>query len=271
MIFTDQTGYSITLADRPRRIVSLVPSQTELLHDLGLDEEVIGITKFCIHPEKWFRSKTRVGGTKRVKINIIHSLQPDLIIANKEENTKADIKELRKHYPVWTSDISTVEEAFNMMREIGRITDTKEKANLIIEKCKYEFSQLQTENHKRPTAYFIWRNPWMSVGGGTFIHDMMERCGLENIFADLSRYPEIDIKTLIGSQLISDTEPSVVNCELILLSSEPYPFKEQHIAELREAGFKGKILLVDGEMFSWYGSRMLKAPAYLKDLLQDLS
>ncbi len=271
MTFTDQTGYSITLADLPRRIVSLVPSQTELLFDLGLDEEVIGITKFCIHPDKWFRSKTRVGGTKQVKMDIIHSLQPDLIIANKEENTKEDIEELRKHFPVWTSDISTIEESYNMMREIGRITDTKEKAIGIINMIRSSFDQLPTTNNKPLTAYFIWRNPWMTVGGDTFIHDMMERCGLENIFADLSRYPEIDIKTLIGPQLTDDSEPSAVNCELILLSSEPYPFKEQHIAELRDAGFKGKIMLVDGEMFSWYGSRMLKASAYFKDLLQQLS
>src|SRR5688572_23408089 len=96
--FIDHTGRSIHLASVPRRIISLVPSQTELLADLGLDEEVVGITKFCVHPESWFINKTRVGGTKQIKMDIIHQLNPDLVLANKEENVKEQIEELERHY-----------------------------------------------------------------------------------------------------------------------------------------------------------------------------
>ena len=99
--FTDKLNRSITLFDKPLRIISLVPSQTELLYDLGLDEEVVGITKFCVHPDVWYRTKTRIGGTKTVNIEKVKSLSPTLIIANKEENTKSDIEALEKIAPVW--------------------------------------------------------------------------------------------------------------------------------------------------------------------------
>ena len=111
-IFTDQTGRKITLDKPPHRIISLVPSQTELLYDLGLHNEVIGITKFCVHPQEWFQHKTRVGGTRQINIDIIHELRPDLIIANKEENVKEQVEELAGYYPVWISDVKHLEAAY---------------------------------------------------------------------------------------------------------------------------------------------------------------
>src|ERR1700741_3198050 len=110
MHFIDQTGRKISIPQIPQRIISLVPSQTELLFDLGLDKEVVGITKFCVHPPEWFQTKTRVGGTKQLKIDLIKQLQPDLIIANKEENVKEQIEELEKHFPVWISDVNNLED-----------------------------------------------------------------------------------------------------------------------------------------------------------------
>ena len=98
MIFTDQIGHSFELKTSPKRIISVVPSQTELLFDLALNDKVIGITKFCIHPKEWFRNKVRVGGTKNLNLAKIAALKPDLIIANKEENTQSEIEELQKHY-----------------------------------------------------------------------------------------------------------------------------------------------------------------------------
>ncbi|NSL86730.1 ABC transporter substrate-binding protein [Chitinophaga solisilvae] len=254
--FRDQLQRTVTLAKAPERIISLVPSQTELLYTLGLEKEVAGITKFCVHPAAWFRSKTRVGGTKNVHADIVRSLQPDLIIANKEENTAADVEALMKDYPVWVSDIRTLEDALEMIAGVGAITCREAAANALISDIQTQFSALQPLTPPVPTAYFIWRNPWMVAGGDTFIRQMMQRCGLQNVFADMPRYPAITPEQLAGS-----------GCRLVLLSSEPYPFKEKHIAELQEILPAARILLVDGEMFSWYGSRLAEAVPYFRQLL----
>src|SRR5258705_7132331 len=143
-VFKDQTGRSITLIKTPQRIISLVPSQTELLYDLGLHGEVIGITKFCVHPKEWFHSKTRVGGTKQLRIDIIDQLKPDLIIANKEENLKEQIEELEKHYPVWISDVHNLDDAACMITDIGGMVNKEKEATRIIDGIKISFSQLTT-------------------------------------------------------------------------------------------------------------------------------
>ena len=253
--FTDQTGRTITLNSIPQRIVSIVPSQTELLYDLGLDKEVVGITKFCIHPGEWFRNKTRVGGTKQLKPGIIHELKPDLIIANKEENVKEQVEELAKDYPVWISDINNLDDACEMILTVGLIVDKPIVAQAMVDEIKKRFTQSPILDSKFLTAYLIWQKPYMTVGGDTFIHSMMEAAGFENIFADKTRYPEITIEEL-----------QTANCKLLLLSSEPFPFKQKHIDELQPALPNTKIILVDGELFSWYGSRLLKAPAYFNTL-----
>ncbi|MCF6407588.1 helical backbone metal receptor [Chitinophaga filiformis] len=259
--YNDQLGREVSIAYPPRRIISLVPSQTELLYDLGLDEEVIGITKFCIHPEAWFRHKTRIGGTKQLHLEEILALQPDLVIANKEENTAEQVQFLMQHVPVWVSDIQCLEDALDMIRSIGNITGKIERAAEIAGNIDLSFRQLATTLQARPplhTAYFIWREPWMVAGGDTFIHTMLAYCRLENVFAGTARYPTIDLDQLKS------------NCQLILLSSEPYPFKEKHIRELQDVLPGVRIELVDGEMFSWYGSRLEKAAVYLHEFRQKL-
>lgn len=253
--FTDQTGRTISLETIPSRIISLVPSQTELLFDLGLDEEVTGITKFCVHPSEWFYTKTRVGGTKKLNPDIIHQLQPDLIIANKEENVKEQVEELASRYPVWVSDVNNLDNAYEMIRQTGLMTGKAEKAESIITRIETNFSQLHVIESPLRTAYFIWNDPWMTVGGDTFIHFMLEAVGFKNIFADRPRYPETTIEEL-----------RTANCQLLLLSSEPFPFKQKHIDQLQPLLPDTKIILVDGEMFSWYGSRLQYAPAYFKEL-----
>ncbi|WP_026769823.1 helical backbone metal receptor [Asinibacterium sp. OR53] len=260
--FCDQIGRSIELKEPPRRIISLVPSQTELLFNLGLDEEVVGITKFCVHPQQWFKSKTRIGGTKSVKPALIKELRPDLIIANKEENTKEQVDALRDLAPVYTSNVSTLDGALIMIRQIGIITGKEPAAEKIIHIIREGFADLSpTSGHQKTrTAYLIWRNPYMSVGGDTFIHDMLTRCGFQNVFAGQTRYPETSIEELASK-----------NTTLILLSSEPYPFRKQHIAEIRQSLPQASIELVDGEMFSWYGSRLQQTPAYFTSLLQKLA
>lgn len=241
-----------------QKIVSVVPSQTELLYDLGLDEAVIGITKFCVHPEKWFRTKTRVGGTKTLNIEKIKDLQPDLIIANKEENTKEQIETLQTFTTVYVSDIKTVGDALQMIRAIGGLTGKESKAEEIIHDIQNKFEQLG-KGLKKDVAYFIWRNPYMAAGNDTFIHDMITRIGWRNIYEGTPRYPEVDLADLKNR-----------NPDLVLLSSEPYPFGQKHIDELQEYLPDTKIVLADGEMFSWYGSRMLHAPGYFKSLMEKI-
>ena len=252
----DQVGRTVVVPKYPKSIVSLVPSQTELLFDLGLAERVVGITKFCVHPEEWCRNKTRIGGTKRLDFEAILALNPDLIIANKEENNRADIERLEKDFPVWVSDVNDLDSALEMIDSIGQIADSD--SDSIRKEIELEFGNLKLLTTDLKTLYLIWKNPYMVAGSDTFIHDLMLRCGLKNVVG-ASRYPE----------LTSD-EIANLNPTLVLLSSEPFPFKENHIEEFQKQLPNTKITLVDGEMFSWYGSRLRLAPAYFKSLLAAL-
>ncbi len=260
MIFTDQIGHKFKLEFVPKRIVSVVPSQTELLYDLGLDDRVVGITKFCIHPEEWFRNKKRIGGTKNLNLAKIADLNPDLIIANKEENTQAEIEELQKLYPVYTSDISNLDESISMIKDLAVITDTEDQASSIIQKIVNDFNRLAEVSVKKCTAlYLIWKDPYMSINQNRFINDMMQRCGFENVIVSNVDYPE-----LTKNQILT------LNPDFILLSSEPYPFKEKHIKEIQELSPKSKVILVDGEYFSWYGSRLQNAVSYFVALIDKI-
>lgn len=258
MIFKDQMNRTIRLEAIPKRIVSLVPSQTEFLFDLGLENEVVGITKFCIHPEEWFRSKTRIGGTKTVNIEKVKALNPDLIIANKEENTQADIEALEKIAPVWISDIYTLSDAFEMMQQVGEICGKLQKADEIVQLIKSQFETFENPikaSHSIPKViYLIWKNPYLIAGKNTFIDDMLQRCGVENL-TQTDRYPE-------WKPLESEAP------DYILLSSEPFPFKQKDLDELQNQFPQAKILLVDGELFSWYGSRLKLSVAYFKMLFK---
>jgi ABC-type Fe3+-hydroxamate transport system substrate-binding protein len=252
----------------PAHIISLVPSQTELLYDLGLDKEVIGITKFCIHPKEWFQNKTRIGGTKTANIKKIKSLSPDLIIANKEENVKEQVEALSEVAPVYVSDITTLQDALDMIEHVGKLVGKEKRASEIAKNIRIKFKFLDAFISTNPqskflnqlnTAYLIWKDPYMAAGGDTFIHDMLTRCGFNNILSDKQRYPVVSVSDL-----------SSLNCQLLLLSSEPYPFKQKHINELQQQLGGTKILLVDGEMFSWYGSRLLHSGAYFQTLLTEI-
>ena len=256
----DQLERRVILQQYPlKRIISLVPSQTELLHDLGLEEEVIGITKFCVYPQSWFKTKERMGGTKTVNIQKIKELKPDLVLANKEENVKEQIEALETVAPVWVSDINNVEDALQMIERVGELTDKSEKSKVIIQNIQYAFSKLQTVNYKLQTVYLIWQHPYMTVGGDTFINDMLNKCGLQNMFENEKRYPHITTEQLVALQP-----------QLVLLSSEPFPFKQKHADEIKALLPKTKVLLVDGEMFSWYGSRMLYTTQYFKELMNKI-
>lgn len=259
MIFKDQMGHEITLPDLPQRIISLVPSQTELLFDLGLEDRIVGLTKFCIHPEPQVKQKAIIGGTKNFRFDAIDELQPDLIIGNKEENYKEGIEQLQQKYPVWMSDIFTLEDALQMMQQAGQLTGTEAKAQQLIQGIQMGFNSLQPTQPHISTAYFIWRKPYMAAGSHNIIDHMLQRCGFHNAFADLARYPEITPEQLQRA-----------NPEIIFLSSEPYPFKEKHVAEFQEMCPQAVIKIIDGEMFSWYGSRLLHAPSYLQQVIEEV-
>jgi ABC-type Fe3+-hydroxamate transport system substrate-binding protein len=256
MIFKDQIGQELELQVPVKRIVSLVPSQTELLHALGLEDEVVGLTKFCIHPEKWWREKKRVGGTKNVSIEKVRELKPDLVIGNKEENFRENIEELKEIVPVWMSDISNLKEALAMISDIGEITGKSLRANEIIQDIQTNFSRIKKLENSPKVLYFIWKKPWMCAGKDTFIDHMLTLCGFDNA-ATMNRYPTIEEKEF----------PDV---EYVFLSSEPYPFKEKDVLEMKEFFPNAKIIIVDGEYFSWYGSRLIGAPEYLNRLISIL-
>ena len=233
----------------------MVPSQTELLFTLGLDSEVVGITKFCVHPEHWFRNKERVGGTKKLNLEKIRSINPDLILANKEENTKEDIDALSGEFNVWVSDIRTLEDALSMIRSVGEMVGKSEAATELTTEIRLRFDSIDLKQKKRKALYLIWKNPYMSAGGDTFISSMMESAGYENVLQHRKRYPELSIEE------IRDLNPGI-----ILLSSEPFPFKEKDELEIQNHIKNVIALRVDGEMFSWYGSRLLHSPKYFVEL-----
>ena len=258
VLHTDQLGRKVEILFPPKRIVSIVPSQTELLYHLGLRDEVIGITKFCIHPAEWFTSKARIGGTKQLHIEKIRELKPDLILANKEENDVDQIQTLCEEFPVWISEIRNLEEALDMIRSVGAITARIEES----EKLKAEIqvaADIFLPAKNRTAAYFIWNDPMMSVNCDTFIHAMMKHAGFTNVFDGRkdSRYPNISEQDLIAA-----------NPEIVLLSSEPFPFEQKHADYFQSILPDSEVVLVDGEMFSWYGSRLVRSFDYFATLLQ---
>lgn len=237
----DQMGREVIFSFPPKRIISLVPSQTEFLLDIVAP--VVGCTKFCIHPKERIADIPVIGGTKKFRFDTIRDLNPDLIIGNKEENYREGIEKLEKDFPVWMSDISTLEEAFAMMESIGSICDRESATQRIVKECKTATEGIKgTKSGK--VIYLIWKNPWMVAGKGTFIDHLLSHIGYENAIID-ERYPE-----LTNEQIAS------LNPDRILFSSEPFPFKKEHILEAENKWPNALCQLVDGELYSWYGSRL---------------
>lgn len=234
------------------RIVSLVPSLTELLFDLGLGSNLVGRTRFCIHPKEEIVRVPIIGGAKNPDIDKIRVLSPDFVIANKEENRKEDIEQIESFSKVIVSDISTIDEALYWIQKIGSTLEVRDRTRILIDQVKDEL--LNTPGYRSiPMAYFIWKEPWMTIGKDTYIHNVMEHFGFLNVYKNTERYPEVTIEDVKSR-----------NPELVLLSSEPFPFREKHIKELQTHLPETDIQLIDGEWFSWYGSRMLPSFQNLK-------
>lgn len=258
---TDALGQKITLEHPPRRLVSLVPSQTELLAYLGLENEVVGITRFCERPDAWRSKKTIVGGTKEVNADAIRNLNPDLVLANYEENTPEDVESISQIAPVFVTDVATVPDALEMIRTIGTLTDTAAQTSTLVGRIISRFEALPEFPPLR-AAYFIWREPYMTVGSDTFIHDVMTRGGFVNVFDDTTRYPEVSLEDL-----------SEIELDVVLCATEPFPFhqkEDQFTADIREAVTDTPVTVVEGQPFSWYGPRLLETPSYLESLRERL-
>lgn len=261
--FTDQLGTLHAFENSPKRIVSLVPSQTELLYDLGLEEAIVGITKFCVHPIHFKATKQIVGGTKTIKFQKILALKPDIIICNKEENTQEIVEELNKICPVWVTNIVTVQDNLQMISDFGQLFNKRTEASKWIDKINFAYHDFQLfikGKLIKKVAYFIWANPHMVAGTDTFIDELLRLNNFENIYASKGRYPEVELK-----KMRIEGDP-----DLVFLSSEPFPFKDEHAFEIGRFTHHAKTVFVDGEYFSWYGSRVLKAFDYFKKLHQKL-
>lgn len=263
MNLTDQLGNTHTFETSPQRIVSLVPSQTELLYDLGLEERIVGITKFCVHPFHFKSTKTIVGGTKQVKVDKIKALQPDIIICNKEENTLEIVEELSQICPVWVTDIYTIEDNNKMIEDFGKLFNVRTESQKWIDKinfAKHDFQNFINEFESQSVAYFIWGKPYMVAGSDTFINHLLTLNKLTNIYANNDKYPSRYPEVIVQKMRIQG-DP-----DLLFLSSEPFPFNDEHAFELGRYTHHAKTVFVDGEMFSWYGSRLVKAFDYFKKL-----
>lgn len=259
----DQLGTTHSFETSPKRIISLVPSQTELLYDLGLEDRIVGITKFCVHPYHFKSTKKIVGGTKKVHFEKIRLLQPDIIICNKEENTIEIVDELRKICPVWVTDIITIEDNFKMIMDFGQLFNCRTEAQKWNDKLAFalsDFKNFVKDIPVKKVAYFIWKNPFMVAGSDNFINELLKLNHFQNIYENKGRYPEIELKKI---RLEGDPD-------LVFLSSEPFPFKEEDAFEIGRFTHHAKTIFVDGEMFSWYGSRLLKAFDYFKKIHQKL-
>lgn len=258
--YTDPLGNIISLEKAPVRIVSLVPSLTELLFDLGLESHIAGITKFCVHPYHLKSTKEKIGGTKKVHTEKIRLLQPDIIIANKEENTPEIVATLQQIAPVYVTDVNNVDDAVQMIVEFGKIFSVRTQAQQLVDKIEYaraDFAKFMDGRPWQRSAYFIWKDPYMVAGNGTFINEMLQLNHFSNIYAEREgRYPEV-----VAQKMRIQGDP-----EVIFLPNEPYPFKDEDAFELGRFTHHAKTVFADGEMFSWYGSRIIKAFAYFKEL-----
>lgn len=256
MEFMDQLGNTIRLPEYPKSIISLVPSLTESLFDLGLDDEIVGVTRYCILPKDKVANRTKIGGTKEFDFQVIDELKPDLIIGNKEENYREGILRLQEKYPVWISDIVTIEDALQMLRSMGKLVNRCENAEQLIDEINISLDRLEFDPSLK-AAYLIWKNPYMVAAGDTFINEMLQRCGFINIFRSKKGYPQISLDELDEA-------------DVIMLSSEPYPFVAKDIEIIRKRCSTQHVCLVDGAIFSWYGSRLKYAAGYFRGLHESL-
>jgi ABC-type Fe3+-hydroxamate transport system substrate-binding protein len=252
----DDLGRSLCLPAFPQRIVSLCPSITETLYALGAGGRVAGRTRFCIHPAGAVSAALRVGGTKDLRYERLARLQPDLIIAEKEENTPEMVARLAESYPVWVFDVLDFASALAMIRRLGELLALESAAEALLARIGLAWEGLPSLAPLR-VAYLIWKDPWMAAGRDTYIQSVLHRLGAENVLLTRpERYPAFRLDEL-----------AALAPEQIWLSSEPFPFGLREQEMLQDRFPWAEVRLVDGEMFSWYGARMEQAAVYFRSAL----
>lgn len=253
----DHLGRTIEYPFPPNKIISLAPAITNTMYALNLESEIVGRTRFCIHPKDKIEQAINIGGTKDLKLERIHELKPDLIIAEKEENTKEMVETLEQFYPVYVFEVQTINDALNMIVDLGAIVNRKDNAEILVKKISTAFLNLPNKNGKK-AAYMIWQKPYMVVGKDTYIQSMLQKLGFSNPFIHFhGRYPEVTMEDLRMAEL-----------DYLFLATEPYPFREQHLEEMRDLLPNTEPIILDGEMF-WYGINMLEAVTYFQSKLNQ--
>lgn len=261
-MWRDAVGALHRRADGPARIVSLVPSITELVCELGLAAQLVGRTGFCVHPRETLKRIPKVGGTKDVNLAKVRALAPSHVLLNIDENTQPTAAALAQFVPhlVVTHPAGPLDNP-PLYRLIGGIFGCETAAEALCARFQNAYAALARAAQAWPrqrVLYLIWKNPWMTVSPDTYIARMLALAGWDSVPRSASaRYPQVQL----DQQLLQDVD-------LLLLASEPYRFRERHIAELRAlAAMRGKMLaLIDGEMTSWYGSRAIAGMDYLRRL-----
>lgn len=247
----------VAIPKAPLRIVSLVPSLSELVVGLGLEAQLLGITKFCIAPAHLKKTKAIVGGTKQVHLDKIAALQPNIILANKEENTQEMVSKLEGIAPVYVSDINTIEDMFVLLQDLGILLQYPEKAKELANELRQKLQQFAPPITQATVAYCIWKDPYMVAAKDTFIHSILQQIGFRNSYASQIRYPSVALSELQALQP-----------QYVLLSTEPYPFTQAHVNELQAQLPHSKVLLVNGTYFSWYSQRLITALDYFQTLFK---
>jgi len=245
---------------KTQKLVSLCPSITETLVDFGLEEALVGITKFCIHPEDVVSGLNKVGGTKDPDLSAISNLDPDLIFMNAEENRKEDYEELNQEFMVDVSEPRVVEEVPALLRHFGKQTNRAKKAEQRAEELEEEIEALKSEAQDShfSYAYFIWRKPWMVVGADTYVSDLFSLAGGQNVFEQSSdRYPTIKLEDL-----------KTLKPQYVFLADEPFPFQSQHLSEIREVAPESKAQLISGDDCCWHGVRSIRGVQGLRRFLK---
>ena len=254
---TDALGQIHTPSNAAPRIVSLVPSITELLCDLGLAQYLVGRTGFCIHPAAIVKTIAKIGGTKDVNVEKIRQLAPSHLIVNIDENEKPTVDLLSEFIPhVIVTHPALPKDNLVLYRLLGGIFGVEKRAEELCVEFEAAYAQLPAVSMRKTMLYCIWKDPWMTISADTYIANMLSLIGWKAWTSTRSqnRYPIFEWDDSILSQI-----------DGVLLSSEPYRFTDQHVIELEQKIAK-PVRLVDGEMLSWYGSRAIAGLHYLRQL-----
>jgi len=258
MQFNDDLERRIYLDKAPRKIISLCPSLSETLYDLGLAECIAGRTDYCVHPQELADRVPSVGGPKSVSIDAVKKIGPDLILIVKEENDKKNIEKLTAlGYKCFIFDINSVSDALKMLVKLGKIFGLEKKASKIHDNVVKGLDSIKGIGNGASFLYMVWNSPYMACATDNYINSLLNHAGLSNCLSDrLKRYVIMPLNSLKS-----------LSPELVLLPSEPYRYTFADRAKFEKIFPAARVELVDGEMFCWYGSRMAKASEYIKKLL----